>query len=119
MARTATTITVRNQFEAQHRWKEAPEDVKFLRNWHRHVFHVRSEVYVRHDNRAVEFFQLQRCVHEVIEGFGAHGRNSQFEASCETFARLIYDRLEALGYIVMRVTVSEDDENEATIYGGE
>lgn len=106
------SITVSNQFIAFHRWDEAPDEVAFLRQWHRHVFKVRTTVEVSHANRQEEFFIVQRAVQELIDGL--EGQYVLY--SCEQIAELIAQHMQGVkGYILREVAVSEDGENEARL----
>ena len=51
-------IYIQTQFTGYHRWDDAPDCVAFLRNTHRHVFHVKVTVPVQHNDRAIEFFMM-------------------------------------------------------------
>jgi hypothetical protein len=101
-----TFVWITTQFVGYHRWKDAPEEVDFLRNWHRHIFHVRVGVEVSALNREVEFFILKKKVDEFLKG-AYEGKT--FEASCEMIANVILNQFKA-----SVVTVSEDNENGAT-----
>ena len=97
-------IAVKSSFVGFHRWVNAPEWVSYLRNYHRHVFHVKLKIAVSHGNRAIEFFTLQG----ELEGFlDEHYRQMQFEESCEMIAEKILNHFKA-----EEVIVSEDGENE-------
>lgn len=50
-----------------HCWPEAPEEVSFLRNPHRHELHISVEVSVNHDDRDIEFFMLKRAVDKFLD----------------------------------------------------
>jgi len=82
-------------------------DVGFLRDYHRHVFHVKLGVTVSHGDRDVEFFQLKRkvCKH-LLENYD----QQQFEKSCEMIASELMSEFGA-----SFVEVSEDGENGATV----
>lgn len=109
-------IFVTTQFEGLHRWKDAPEETKFLRNFHRHVFFVKLTVNVKHDDRELEFFEvkarLQRAISVVV--------NRGNTGSCEQIA------IKLLGYLSEHLKnrqliceVSEDNENGAVVYMNE
>lgn len=104
-----TEVFCRLTFEGFHRWPDAPDEVAFLRDAHRHVFHVEVRVPVEHDERDVEFILLKRHVLDLIAGIQLDGTCGDW--SCETWARVI---LNATG--ASSVTVSEDGENGATVY---
>lgn len=103
-----TIVWVTEQFVGFHRWKDAPDEVAFLREWHRHIFHVRLAVEVGHNNREVEFFLLKRQLGKFLQG---SFNNKQFEYSCEQIAEMICDSFNAYS-----VEVSEDGENGATVF---
>lgn len=100
-------IFITFQFEAIHRWDTCPfEDVAFLRAPHRHIFHVRMEKIVLHNDRDVEFIMWKRKILEYVRGHleGQDLGNTSCENLAETFA-IIFDSC--------KVEVSEDGENGA------
>ena len=112
-----TFITVKNQFEGVHKYKDAPEQVKFLRNDHRHIFVITSKIEVFHEDRELEFIIVKHLINDFL--------NSQIEnnvwymdnLSCEQVATKIYTLLKN-NYGFERkisVEVSEDNENSAII----
>lgn len=109
---TQTEVWVTTQFEAFHRWKDAPEGVAFLRHYHRHVFKVRVGVAVGHNDRAVEFFQLKEQLDEYLH---VHWRGSMTDHSCEAMAQDIVGYLQSQSLSVLYVSVSEDGENGAVV----
>lgn len=100
-------VWITSQFVAYHRWAKAPEDTAFLRNYHRHMFHVKMGIEVLHGDREVEFFDLKRRLDEYINDEFREGR---FGFSCEIIAELILDEFNASW-----VEVSEDGENGAIV----
>jgi len=96
-------IWVTASFAAHHRWTNAPEDVSFLRDYHRHVFHVRMTMLVSHGDRALEFFQVKRRLESYLS---ACYTARYFEKSCEMIAKEILTNFNAT-----QVSVSEDNEN--------
>jgi len=104
----ASSIWIQFQFEGFHRWKDAPDEVAFLRDRHRHLFHVRVEWPVSHAEREREFFIEQRTTRDFVERL--RQEPGSVEWSCETWAARI---MEATG--ASRVDVSEDGENGATV----
>lgn len=106
-------VYVTHQFEGYHRWLEAPSAVIFLRDYHRHIFHVKLTVRVKHGNRDVEFFILQRHLKDVI--LLMYG-GKHFNHSCEQIAEYISLQFTKQDYDVVSVEVSEDGENGAIYY---
>lgn len=110
------TITVRTSFQGLHCWKDAPEQVAFLRNLHRHVFNVQVTLPVTHSDRDVEFFIYQNKLNEVIHGmFDTYNTKMPMlllvgYKSCEMVAKELYDIL-SKDNIIISVSVDEDGEN--------
>lgn len=102
------SIWIRFTFEGFHRWKDAPDEVAFLRDRHRHLFHVRVEWAVSHTEREREFFIEQRAAQKAAARLRDEPGSAEW--SCETCATRI---MEATG--ASRVEVSEDGENGATV----
>lgn len=114
-------ITIRTQFEGIHRWPEAPEEVKFLRDPHRHIFQIRANVEVEHNDRDVEFIMLKHRVDEWLntkhEQSGAGNVWHMGRMSCEQVAE---EAIKVIQQFVgdqrtVTVFVSEDGENEAMV----
>lgn len=55
-------IQVRTSFEGVHQWLNAPDEVAFLRNLHRHVFNVEVCCEVFHSDRELEFFMVRQTI---------------------------------------------------------
>jgi hypothetical protein len=125
-------VFCRTQFIGFHFWKDAPDAVGFLREPHRHVFHVEAAVNVVHDNRAIEFITLRReldiYIHnrkvviqvgedEEIVSCLANSFETAYPFSCEMIATAIMNWLEKTTYnLPVYVEVSEDGENGARVY---
>jgi hypothetical protein len=98
-----TWIVVTWQFEGFHSWPDAPEDVAFLRNNHRHLFKARARIETVHADRELEFFQVKR----VLESLGQPG-----QVSCEEMSRrFVMFLTNKYGPRKMEVEVWEDGEN--------
>ena len=105
-----TYVYCTTQFEGFHRWPNPSSDVKFLANLHRHMFHVKVWVKVKHDDRDMEFIGLKRNIDSIC--------NQKFPDtfSCEQIAKAIVARIEDLGDIkIHSVEVSEDGEYGAIV----
>jgi hypothetical protein len=88
------------------------DDVSFLANPHRHIFHFRVEISVTHNDRDIEFIQFKR----ELEGLYSDGTMQMDYKSCEMLAE------ELIQYITTKypmrkgsVEVSEDGENGAVL----
>lgn len=102
-----TNIIVNLQFEGIHRWSACPiEEVKYLRDPHRHVFHICCKKAVTHDDRQVEIIQLKHRISEWLDTL--YQGHDMGETSCEMLAKKIAQRF-GLNYC----SVLEDGENGA------
>ena len=108
------SIQVRCSFAAMHQWNDAPEEVKFLRNLHRHIFNVVATIPVNHDDRELEYFMVQRKVEKFIDQEVLSVWD--YSTSCEMIAERIcsfivaeYDRFN------VTVEVNEDGENGSIV----
>lgn len=100
------------EFEAMHQWKDAPEGVRFLKYIHRHLFKLRVEVEVFHNDREIEFILLKR----EIEKFVRRRFERKLVGSCEQIGEIILRWLkDKYPNRRMKVEVSEDGENGAVI----
>lgn len=94
-----------------HCWPDAPPHRAYLRDAHRHLFHVEVRTKVWHDNREIEF-------HDLLDSARSAWRErctTPLAASCEMKARAIAERLHEATSRSYTVTVSEDGECGATI----
>jgi len=89
-----------------------PDDVIFLAYTHRHIFHFRVGIHVTHNDRDIEFIQFKRWLESLFMGKLALNNKS-----CEMISDDIYDII-ASRYPErdIEITVSEDNENGATIF---
>ena len=104
------------QVPGYHRWPDALPAAKYLSFEHRHVFHVRVEIQVKHNERDVEFIRFKEIAKVAFESLGRpsiYGDIHFDGQSCETLATNL---IQALGdYEVVQVEVSEDGENGAVV----
>ena len=106
-----TRIWITTQFEGIHAWPDAPEEVSFLSCPHRHMFHVKVEVSVTHDDREIEFILFKRWLDGVLSE-----RYDEMAKSCEMMAKEIIELVrEEWGDRSIVVEVSEDGENGARV----
>lgn len=99
------------QVEGFHSFKDADEEVAFLRNEHRHIFYFKVSIQVNHNDRDIEFISMKR----KLEKYFSQPDNIN-NKSCEMLA------MDALGYLNtiypdrdMAAEVSEDGENGAIV----
>lgn len=109
-------ITVRNQFDAIHKYENAPDEVDYLRNPHRHTFYITSKIQTFHEDRELEFYMVKDFIHEQIPAlFDALNE----KMSCENIASFIVECLTQKycteQFREMEISVSEDQQNEATV----
>ena len=110
-------IEVQCRFVGMHRWKNAPDEYRYLRSYHRHEFHVTVKKFVHHDDRDEEFCHLKAKVAAWCEqSFGvesdkADGPCYMHDLSCEQMANQIAEQFDAY-----EVKVSEDGENAGIAY---
>lgn len=88
-------------------------DVSFLGTPHRHIFHFNVAIEVFHNDRDIEFIQFKRWLENLYAG-GTLELNFK---SCEMISDDLYEVI-ATRYPNrdIEITVSEDNENGATIY---
>jgi len=94
------------------------DDVSFLGYPHRHIFHFRVRIEVRHNDRDIEFIQFKRW----LERLYSESSSTENEVlvldykSCEMIADELYEKISAKypGRFV-EIEVSEDGENGCVI----
>lgn len=99
--------SVKWEDEILHRWPNAPDQVHFLRNLHRHKFYFSVDIQQFGDDRDIEYLMFRQEL-----GFHFMGRAWPESVSCEQMAIAIKLWVEARypGRMV-RVSVFEDGEN--------
>ena len=105
-----TLIVVNLDIEGVHRWAECPiEEVGFLRDYHRHLFKIRCEKEVAHDDRDIEIIMLKRAIADRLAAkfstpcyFG--------DMSCEMVAKWLVNE-----FSLSSCEVLEDGENGAIV----
>ena len=107
------------------------DDVSFLGYPHRHIFHFRVRIEVRHNDRDIEFIQFKRWLERLYSGTNT-GNNTQGSEeqsstnsevllldykSCEMIADELYEKISAKypGRFV-EIDVAEDGENGCSIF---
>lgn len=114
-----STVWAQFEFIGFHRWPDAREVLPergYLADLHRHKFFVRVETSVDYPDREVEFHDLRDNA-EAFVTLEVAGRNWTPEMSCEAMAAAILKWF-TKAYSQRNfysVTVSEDNENGATV----
>jgi len=122
LKKTESMIWVTFQKEGIHKYPAAltdPQlatgdkyDVSFLGYPHRHMFHFKIEIEVFHDDRDIEFIQFKRWLEELY----GDGILQLDYKSCEMIAEELAETINArYPGRKMKITVSEDNENGATL----
>ena len=118
----STTVRCNLQFEGIHCYPEAPLEVAYLREPHRHIFNVEVEMDVFNDDREIEFIMLGHQIKKYIKSF-SHDEHAVVQLgswSCEKVANAIagelFNTIPRSGQRDIIVTVMEDGENGATVY---
>lgn len=104
-------IYITTSYEGFHKYPNAPKKVSFLRNEHRHMFHVKVKVQVFDNDREIEFIMFK---HE-IDKFIKDKTNMNYK-SCEMMAEeiLLYVNKNYQNRNIY-VTVNEDNENGSEV----
>lgn len=102
-----TFIYITTQTEFIHQYKDAPEEVSYLRYPHRHVAHIKVKVEVFNNDREIEFIMFK---HEIEKDLKLDFLTNN---SCETIANhiLLYVQDKYGMNRDIEITVSEDAEN--------
>jgi len=102
------------------------DDVSFLGYPHRHIFHFRVQIEVRHNDRDIEFIQFKRWLERLYSGTNSNGGEAKGSTdadvllldykSCEMIADELYEKISAKypGRYV-EIEVAEDGENGCNI----
>tara|TARA_R100001463_G_C3466185_1_gene215400 strand:- start:46 stop:369 length:324 start_codon:yes stop_codon:yes gene_type:complete len=103
-----TSIVVKLTYAGIHCWKDCPhEEVRYLKDMHRHTFYITCKKEVSHDDRDIEIIMYKELILNYLEkkysgNFGT--------MSCEMIARELLNEFK-LNYC----QVLEDNENGAEI----
>lgn len=110
------------QIEGTHNWPSCPfDEVAYLRDPHRHVFHIKAHKPVFHDDRDVEFIMLKHKIQKFLIGkyWSGYTPREEFSGtavcefgsmSCEMIAQELIEVFD-----LSRCEVSEDNENGAIV----
>lgn len=77
-----------NTIQGFHNYPDAPNFCRYLRNRHRHIFHIECKFEVEHNNREIEFNEMQNQIETFLKK--QFGEICEFGAmSCEDIAETI------------------------------
>lgn len=64
-------VIVKTQFEALHQWKTIPtgHPSAYLKNIHRHMFHIEMRFLVNDSDRQIEFFDMRQKVNKFLVSY--------------------------------------------------
>ena len=109
-------IIVKTQFEALHYWDTIPENhpTWFLRNPHRHIFHIELRFVVHSSDREKEFIDYKHQVDTFLKAYFSQDEKSGIRnigsRSCEHLAELLLTQ-----FCATWVQVLEDNEMGAIV----
>lgn len=87
-------IQTKNDVEGFHRWEQAPKEVAFLRDTHRHTFEIYCQFEVSHEEREIEIFLKQWEIEQYLND--KYGKPCKFGGmSCESIARELKEKFNA------------------------
>lgn len=104
-------VTSVSYFDFIHRYRDAPAEVQYLRNLHRHMLNIEVTVEVFHTDREIEFYMMKDKIDKAV-------KNHQFDdnASCETVAVFLMDVITSSygSNRFRKIKVQEDNNGYAT-----
>lgn len=114
ISKETTEVYCTLQLPGIHNWPQCPfEEVSYLRDPHRHMFHIKAHVLVNHHDRDVEFIMLKNMITEYLtqEYYSSQHKALYFGAmSCEMIAHDLIQKFD-----LWKCEVSEDGENGAIV----
>lgn len=113
MKKTSNFIWVTLSREGVHRYPAALTDpalseVKFLGYDHRHVFHIRADLEIFHEDREVEFILFKRWLESLFVDSTLQLDYKSCEMIADDLAEKIHDKYPNRK---IKISVSEDGEN--------
>lgn len=116
--KVSKSVFVTTSFEGIHYYPNAPEEVSFLAAPHRHIFHVKAQLEVFHDDRELEFIIVKRDLEQWVRQ-----DEDLHSASCEMLGEKICRYLmtrwpvpfKQVAFRNIKVEVSEDGENGSVV----
>lgn len=110
MARRMIYVTFRKH--GRHRFPNAPSEVAYLAQSHRHNFWFKVSIEVHHNDRDIEFHLFQEWLMSLYEA----GTLQLSGRSCEMMAEELYTRIaDRYPGRAVEIDISEDGENGAVL----
>lgn len=106
--KTSMMVWVTFQRKGYHFYPNAPEDVAYLRDRHRHLFKFRVGITAKHENREIEFHQFLN----KIESWYDSGALELNHKSCEMIADDLAQRIEDEYGAGRRLTIEVAEDGE-------
>lgn len=107
-----TMIIVKNEALMVHRYPGAPEEVSYLKDYHRHILTIETEIEVYHENRELEFIMVEDAIKDYLN----KTQLTYTDKSCEMVAKEIIEYIiEKYGERKITCKVFEDGENGAKV----
>jgi hypothetical protein len=106
-------IWITTEKEMFHCYPEAEEEVKFLRQIHRHIFKFKVYLEVFTDSRDIEFILFKKFINEEINKLNVN----LLDKSCEMISNYLANGIKAkYPQRDIKIEVSEDGENGSEYY---
>jgi len=101
-------IWITTQFEGFHRYPDAPDEVAFLRDLHRHIFHIKVYIEVFHNERDIEFILFKKLIENEVKINSNHFNHMSCEMIADDLSMFIKLKYPSRK---LKIEVSEDKEN--------
>lgn len=111
-----TVIVISLQVEGLHFWESCDlKEVMFLKNKHRHIFHIKCKKEVSHADRETEIILFKRKIVDFLHLTFDNGSGVlDFDGmSCEMIASVLVGK-----FNLHSCEVLEDNENGAEVFNG-
>jgi len=105
-------IWITTQFEGFHYWLEAPDEVKYLRDNHRHIFNIKISISVEHNDREIEFHMFKKEINNYLKDWPKNLKGTSCEMMAEQINEFINTKYNGRK---VRIEVDEDKENGVTL----
>lgn len=111
-------IVIKTTYQGIHRYKDAPDQVSYLRNEHRHLFYVQAKIQIFDDDRELEFIIVKDFIDKYFrDRFDNYHTYHMGDQSCEMVATDLLNQIknEYGNNRKISVSIFEDNENGAVV----